>query len=328
MIKYFIFSFFLLGSIIACVNQEVSKLNKRQWQQEETANTCTNRHECAATAINDELYLLGGRGDKPVEKYNPQSKSWTKMVDSPIEMHHFQAITYQNEAYVLGAFTGKYPHETPIENIWIYNPIKNEWRKGPLIPKERLRGAAGVFVYQDKIYMVCGIQDGHWDGHVTWFDVFDPKTNIWSKLPEAPHARDHFQAVVIDDKLYVAGGRRSSAKTKQVFQLTEVAVDVFDFKSGKWSTLPSNLNLPTARAGCSAIGLGNQLLIIGGESSQPLAHNEVEALDIKKLKWTKLSPMVTGRHASQPVYINGKIHIAAGCSSQGGRPELNSIEVF
>ena len=107
------------------------------------------------------------------------------------------------------------------------------------------RGAAGVFVYKGKVYMVCGIQDGHWDGHVAWMDEYDPKTNQWKKLPDAPHVRDHVQAVVIDDKVYVAGGRRSTAKIGQVLNLTETAMDVFDFKTGKWTTLSRS---PSARS--------------------------------------------------------------------------------
>ena len=44
------------------------------------------------------------------------------------------------------AMTGKYPHETPISNIYIYNLEKGEWRVGPEIPKDRLRGSAGCVV--------------------------------------------------------------------------------------------------------------------------------------------------------------------------------------
>jgi hypothetical protein len=50
-------------------------------------------------------------------------------------MSHFQAITFKDEIYVLGAFTGGFPHETPIPHIYIFNPVKNEWRKGSEIPR-------------------------------------------------------------------------------------------------------------------------------------------------------------------------------------------------
>lgn len=301
----------------------------QSWETLSTENTCTNRHENALAAVKDKLILLGGRGIKPTESFNLKTKKWTQHVETPIEMHHFQAITFQNEVWVLGAFTEGYPHETPIPNIYIFNPEKNEWRVGPEIPADRRRGAAGVFVYKDKIYIVCGIQDGHWDGHVAWMDEYDPKSKQWKKLPDAPHVRDHVQAVVVDDKIYVAGGRRSTARIGQVLNTTEAAVDVYDFKSGKWSTLPEGSNLPTLRAGNATVVLDKKVIVIGGESGEQVpAHNEVEALNTRTMKWEKLPPLKEGRHGTGAVVVNGKIYTAAGSGNRGGGPELNSIEVM
>lgn len=319
----------LTVQILGCAQNKFALDSSRNWQYVEPTNTCTKRHECAATALNGSLYLVGGRGIKPVEAYNPLSKTWQKLAPTPIEMHHFQVLTYNNEIYVMGAFTGGYPHEKPIPNIWIFNPTKNEWRKGADIPTDRQRGAAGAFVYKNKIYLVNGITDGHWDGHVAWFDVFDPLSNKWEKLSDSPRPRDHFQATVVGDKLYVAGGRRSSGVIKQVFELTVPEVDVYDFKTQKWATLASDNNIPTQRAGCTAITFGERVVVIGGEStSQPNAHNQCEAFNTKTQKWETLAPLKTGRHGTQAVIINRQIFIAAGCANRGGSPEQNSIEVF
>lgn len=299
------------------------------WETLSTDITCTSRHENALAAVKDKLVLLGGRGIKPTESFDLKTKKWTQHVETPIEMHHFQAITYQNEVWVLGAFTGGYPHETPIPNIYIFNPDKNEWRVGPEIPADRRRGAAGVFVYKDKIYIVCGIQDGHWDGHVAWMDEYDPKSKQWKKLSDAPHVRDHVQAVVVDDKIYVAGGRRSTARIGQVLNTTEAAVDVYDFKSGKWSTLAQSSNLPTLRAGNATVVLDKKVIVIGGESGEQVpAHNEVEALNTRTMQWEKLAPLKQGRHGTGAVVVNGKVYIVAGSGNRGGGPELNSIEVM
>jgi len=301
----------------------------QNWETLTPVNDCTNRHENALTAVRDKLILLGGRGMKPVESFDLKSKKWTKLKESPLEMHHFQAVTYDNEAWVLGAFTGGYPHETPIPNIYIFNPAKNEWRVGPEIPVDRRRGAAGVLVHNEKVYMVCGIQDGHWDGHVAWLDEYDPKTDQWKKMPDAPHVRDHVQATVIDNKIYVAGGRRSTAKIGQVLELTEPAVDVFDFTTNQWTTLPESSNLPTQRAGNASVVQGKSMLVIGGESGQQIpAHSEVEAFNTKTMTWETLPPLKQGRHGTGAVNVNGKIFIVAGSGNRGGGPELNSIEVL
>jgi hypothetical protein len=301
----------------------------QKWEIVQMQNDCTNRHENSFVAIGDDLLLVGGRGIKPVESFDMVTKKWTKKAETPIEMHHFQAIEYNNELWVIGAFTGKYPHETPLENIYIYNPKEDQWRKGPIIPIERRRGSVGAVVYKSKIYMVGGILDGHWDGHVAWFDEFDPKTEQWTKLPDAPHSRDHINVAVDDNRLFIAGGRRSFAKINQTFSLTEPTVDIFNFKSREWTTLGTSQNIPTPRAGCSTVLYDEKLLVIGGESDlQETAHQNVESLNTKTLTWESFPSLITGRHGTSATLHKGKVFILAGSGNRGGKPELNSMEVL
>ena len=321
----------LLKTILTIVTlcMFVVSVSGQMWKAIEPNNLPEKRHENAMTTAKGKLYLVGGRGIRSVDEYDPKKDTWLSLSKSPLEMSHFQAVSFKDEVYVLGAFTGSYPHETPIPNIYIFNPEKNEWRKGPEIPASRRRGAAGAFVLNDKIYLVCGIQDGHWDGQVSWFDVYDPALDKWETLADAPRPRDHVQVAVVDNKLYVAGGRLSTARINQVMNLTVKEVDVYDFKSGKWSTLDQANNLPTLRAGNTAVAFGNKLLIIGGESEAHLeAHNEVDAFNTRTQKWEKFPSLFQGRHGTQAVSLNKKIYIAAGSANRGGGPELNDMEVL
>ncbi len=318
--KILIITIFLIANITTIYAQT--------WQTLSPINNCTNRHENTLAAVGDKLILFGGRGIKPTDIYDIKENTWTKTPNTPLEFNHLQAGTYKGEVYVIGAFEGGYPHETPVKSIYIYNLEKQEWRKSNDIPTDRLRGSAGLVLYKNKFYVVCGIQDGHWDGHVAWLDEYDPETHTWKRLADAPHARDHVSAAIVNDKIYVAGGRRSSAKINKVFQLTEPAVDVYDFKTQTWTTLPESLNLPTPRAGNSAVALGNELIIMGGETGQKEAHSEVEALDTKKMTWRKLPNLNKGRHGTGAVVVRKKIYTVAGSGNAGGGPELNSIEVF
>ncbi|MEX2565810.1 MAG: hypothetical protein WD431_07710 [Cyclobacteriaceae bacterium] len=120
----------------------------QNWETIDTPDNCTKRHECASAAVGNKVYLLGGRGMKPVEEFDPLTKKWTQKSMAPIEMHHFQAVSFNDKIYVIGAFTGGYPHETPIPHVYIYDPSLDQWSKGHEIPEGRRRGAAGVVVYQ------------------------------------------------------------------------------------------------------------------------------------------------------------------------------------
>ncbi|QMU28526.1 Kelch repeat-containing protein [Adhaeribacter radiodurans] len=294
-----------------------------------TSGSPTARHEASFVQTGNKFYLLGGRKIKPVQVFDPKNRTWTNKVNTPIELHHFQAITIDGLIYVVGAFTGSYPHEKPVANIYIYNPATNKWITGASIPSSRRRGSSGVVVYNKKIYVVAGIKDGHWAGHVNWLDEYDPATNKWRILANAPRARDHFQAAVINGKLYVAAGRRSSASTNQTFNLTVPQVDVYEFATNKWTTLASSKNIPTQRAGTATAVLGEEVIIIGGESgSQSTAHKHTEALNVRTQTWRRLKDLKQGRHGTQAIVNNNNIYIAAGCGNRGGTPELNTQEAF
>ncbi len=298
-----------------------------EWTIVETANYPLPRHENSFVENNGKFYLLGGRGIKPIEEYNPKTKTWKTLAMAPMEFHHFQAISFKNEIYVIGALTGGYPHETPLTHFLIFNPKTNTWREGAEIPEERRRGSVGVVTRGDKIYMVCGIVDGHYADFVPWFDEYDTKTGQWTVLPDAPRPRDHFGAVLVKDKVYAAGGRTSHAEIGKVLDLVIPEVDFFDFSTNTWNTVEAGL--PTPRGGTSSIAKGPYLLVMNGESTvQVPSHAEVEVLDTRTGKWSNLPELNHGRHGTGVIYYKGKLYVSAGSANRGGGPELNNMEVL
>lgn len=316
---------------LLCTNltdaQHTGESSQSAWEMlSSSGDEPMERHENAYVKSGGRFYLIGGRGDRPVQIYDPETDSWTTGATPPIEMHHFQAVSLNNKIYVIGALTGGFPDEDPIANVYVYNPEQDKWTKGPEIPDERRRGAAGAVVHNDLIYIVGGIQNGHLDGHVAWLDRFDPEGESWETLPDAPHVRDHFQAGIVDGKLYAAGGRRSSHATGESFELTIPEVDVFDLETESWTTLPSSADLPTERAGSTTITVDEKLIVIGGESgSQEEAHTEAEAYDPQKGEWSSMPSLTVGRHGTQAVVHDEAIYIAAG-SKMRGADEINSQE--
>lgn len=319
----------LLLAVPACSAQESAVEDQGQWTMLTPASdSAMHRHENAYVKVGDRFYLIGGRGERPVQIYDPTTRTWTTGATPPLSMHHFQAVSYDGKIYVLGAFNGNYPDETPIPNVYIYDPATDQWTEGPEIPADRRRGAAGAVAHEGTIYLVGGIQNGHIDGHVRWMDAFDPDTGTWTQLADAPRFRDHFQVAIVDGKLYAAGGRRSSQATGQVFQLTVPEVDVYDIATNTWSPLPPSGDLPTERAGTTTVAAGGHIIVLGGESgSQEPAHAEVEALDPETGTWQSLAPMNVGRHGTQAIVHDGHIYVAAGSRTRGAT-EINSQERF
>jgi N-acetylneuraminic acid mutarotase len=295
------------------------------WKAVPSEPACTARHEAALTALNSKLYLLGGRGVKPVEEYDPAANTWKKLSPTLMEIHHFQALVVADRIALIGAMTGGYPKEPAVPNVWWFEPAKDKWTKGPAMPAGRERGGAGTVLHNNLIYLVCGNTNGHWNGFVPWLDVLDLKTGQWTSLADAPHARDHFQAALVDGKIVAAGGRRSYAETKQTFNLTVAEVDVYDIAAGQWTTLKKNIPIP--RAGCMAVARDGKVVVIGGESDrQPQAHAEVEALSLIEGNWSEWPSLNQGRHGTGAAFIGNELYVAAGCAKRGGSPETNSVE--
>ena len=125
------------------------------------------------------------------------------------------------------------------------------------------------------------------------------------------------------NKLYVAGGRNSNAGV-DVEDAVVLPVDVYDFQTNTWTTLPNNI--PTGRGGCFVAAYNGELLVMGGERTYG-ALNVVEALNPQTNTWRTLAPMNVGRHATQAIVANGAIYIAAGAKNKGVAP-IDSSEAF
>ncbi|MCD9033593.1 kelch repeat-containing protein, partial [Luteimonas sp. Y-2-2-4F] len=275
----------------------------------------------AFAELDGRLYLVGGRGERPLEIHDPATGAWSRGAAPPLEFHHVQAVGHDGRLWLLGALTGAFPDEPPVPAVWTYDPRTDRWEEGPAIPEHRRRGASGVAVHEGVFYLVGGLTRGHNGGYVAWLDAFDPATGRWRELPDAPHPRDHFHAAVLDGRLYAAGGRTSSHETGEVDSRAVAPVDVYDIAAGRWSTLEAPI--PTPRSGTAALAHEGRLLVLGGESAaQQRAHDEVEAYDPATGRWETLPPLPVGRHGTQAARLDGAVHIAAGSADRGGGPEL------
>ncbi len=288
----------------------------------------TTRHESDFARCRDKLYLIGGRGSKPMDVYDPRSGDWSTAAPPPLNFHHFQGVDLGGELWVGGAFIGGYPNEQPVPQIYIYNPDTDSWRTGPSI--SRPRGAGGAFALDGEYYLIGGATQGHTGGHVAWFDKYNPATDTWAQLPDAPRARDHIRAGLIGRTLWLAAGRRSNAQGPgglNAFMVPEV--DGYDFDAGVWETLPTAQNIPTVRAGPGVAVLDGELIVAGGEGdAQNAAHNEVEALHGISKTWRSLPPMLEGRHGMGIQAFDGRLHVCAGTITKGGGVDSPTHEVF
>lgn len=287
-------------------------------------STAVPRHESAGVAVDGRLYLLGGRSVRPVEVYDPLSNTWRVIGATPQELHHFQPVAVGSLIYVIGAFTCCYPDEPSVSDIHVFDTRSEEWSVAGQMPAERTRGSVAAVVYDGSIYLLGGNTRGHSGGAVSWLDRYDPETGQWTVLSDAPHARDHFAAVVVADRLVAAGGRATDMPNP--FANAIRGTDVYSFSTQSWS---AGAGIPTLRAGALAAAAGMEVLVAGGEiNTQGTALDATEAYDVNADTWRALQPLGTGRHGSGAAVIGSTWHIVAGSTTAGGGGETNAHETL
>ncbi len=323
----FVFGLTVIFALQSCAMAPSETAKEWAWETVAAEGEPTARHEASLVAYKGKLYLIGGRRINPVDVYDPATNTWEAKSPTPIELHHFQAVVVGDAIYLIGAMTGGWPNEIPLEQVIAYYPETDTFEFLHEIPEDRRRGGAGAVVHDGKIYLTGGITNGHMDGFKPWLDSYDPATGAWEVLPDAPHARDHFQTVIVDDKLYAFAGRRSRYRTGDSFGLTTNYGNIFDLSTGKWEQVAEATAIPTHRAGNMAIAWGAEVVIGGGESgTQVPAHDEVEAFDTRSNTWRAWPDLQRGRHGSGFAIIDGYLYTASGCGNRGGQPELTSLE--
>ncbi|MCR9014611.1 LamG-like jellyroll fold domain-containing protein [Aquiflexum gelatinilyticum] len=288
----------------------------------------SERHEASFVQAGENFYVMGGReNSKTIDVYDYHQDSWRALSGvAPVSFNHFQATEYKGYIWVIGAFEDNaFPNEKPATHVWIFDPVLEQYFQGPEIPEDRRRGSAGLVVHNDKFYVIAGNKLGHNGQYVPYFDEFDPSTGIWTVLGDAPRPRDHFHAVTIGNKIYVASGRLSGGPGG-TFGPVIKEVDVYDFETETWSTLPSSLDIPTPRAGAVVANFENKLLIAGGEIpgvGNELALNITEIFDPQTQTWSTGPNLNFRRHGTQGIVSGKGLFVAGGSPNRGSGSQRN-----
>jgi hypothetical protein len=315
----------VLSGLLICAGASLADLAvESSWQNLMTADgsSLTARHEAAGVVLGNELYLLGGRGNRPVERYSVASGQWENLGLAPFEMHHMQPVAMGDIIYLLGALSCCYPREEIVNDIYAFDTQEGTWDVVGSLPVNRARGSAAAAAYGGKIYLLGGNVAGHDGGAVSWFDEYDLQTGQWRQLPDAPNSRDHFSAVIVGDQLIAAAGRQTALPDPTSDPV--LATDIFDFSSGQWR---SGSPIPTPRAGVVSVAYDGHVIVAGGEiNTSADALDVVEAYDVEADTWQVLPSMSTGRHGSGGGIVGSHLYMFSGAPTIGGAAEIAGSE--
>jgi len=304
----------------ACPNAsgaaEDACLGTGSWTRREDNDV--SRSEIGAATAGGLVFLIGGQQNaarKSVEIYDPATDSWSNGPDLPVGRHHIQPVTVDGKIYVIGGLV-EWPGPS-LSDVLVLDPenLGAGWKSRAQMPTSR--GALGCAAWDTKIYCAGGLSSTADDQAIDVFEVYDTVANEWSELAPMPRARDHFQAQIIDGKLYAVAGRDKDIAA------TFANSDVYDIADDDWSSVAP---IPTARGGYASAVLEGRLLVIGGEGDGPSngTFPHVEEYDPRRNVWRRLDDLPSPRHgigAGVSRAFDGakaRIYVPSGATRQGG----------
>jgi hypothetical protein len=221
-----------------------------------------------------------------------------------------------NKFYYSGGITfgGGSEATTFQTNAFVFDAARTI-RKADL-PKASSGGVTGVI--NNKVYVLPGLCDGDRlpdprscaEPLIRTLFRYDPVTNTWTTLAEAPHNHNHGAGGVIDHKFYVAGGGSNTSPRT-------ATLDVYDPATNSWKTLAP---LPGAAPVVGAV-VRNKLLVSPGAGT-------LWSYDPATNVWkTKRGPTFSHETASR-VMIDGKAYLLAVGGSHDGFTVPNPSELY
>jgi N-acetylneuraminic acid mutarotase len=293
--------------------------------------------ELYGAAVNGKFYAFGGLAPGWTPKglmyeYDPDGDTWTKKKNMALALHHPAWVALNGKLYLFGGFTkpAKGPSAwVPIDNAWEYDPRTDNWKA--LAPMPSKRGAAVAALVDGKIYVIggAGVHPGSKETSlhparphraVDTNEVYDPATNIWETRQTMPTARNHSFVGVVNNKIYVIGGRLGAAFITRASNTG--IVEEYDPATDQWGAMKAPMLNPRS-AGASATYKG-RIYTAGGEerSTGPWQRTfrAIEAYDPRTNAWHSLPPMTFPRHGLAGDILNGKLHLVSGDIASGGGP--------
>ena len=83
-------------------------------------STLVDRHETGSVVVDGQLYVIGGRGNRPMQSFDPQTGTWTDLGTPPIQLHHVQPVHVDGRIYLIAGMTGNFPAEPSVADIHYY----------------------------------------------------------------------------------------------------------------------------------------------------------------------------------------------------------------
>lgn len=256
----------------------------------------------AYSSVTDIMITCGGNQERMCSNevlcYVPSQDFWYPL--APLMNSRFLSATVvmNNEIYCIG---GKVEGK-PTHKIERYNFAIDKWTEAVSLPEPRANHVACV--YNGQIYVIGGGEN-----ETSSSDVyrFVNEKGMWEKVQNMKVPRRN-AAVATHELLYVIGGYGADGQPLS-------SVERYDPYANEWSKMfPMNSN----RASASAICVGNNIFVFGGEYAMWSYYRTAEVFNILTDEWKSIKDMSASRAFMGISYMEHKIYLVGGMVSADG----------
>ncbi|MEM8484903.1 MAG: kelch repeat-containing protein [Bacteroidota bacterium] len=142
----------------------------------------------------------------------------------------------------------------------------------------------------------------------------DPRS--WQRRAPIPEARSGVSAVVLDNQVYVIGGRNEAGQILNT-------VSRYDPANDTWTTVQP---MTQARFNAAAVVHNNKIYVMGGRGNSSAVLDKAEVFDPVAQTWTDISNLRESREGLAAFVQDNTLYVAGG--SNGNAQILNTVEYF
>ena len=242
--------------------------------------------------------------DTEVTQVEPDSTGvWSTRAQLLEPNSEMSVAQLDDKIYVIGGYPST---RVSVTTVQVYDAKTDSWTLTTPLPLAVNHGMA--VVVNGKVYMIGGQTPAGGSG--PFLDAvfeYDPATATWTSRSPMPTARSGGVAGVIDNEIYVAGGRPPRGND----------FAVYDPSADSWTTLP---DLPTQRNHIAGAVIDAKFYVVGGRFGAGFRTemtNALEMYDPVTNTWATKAFMPTVRGGLNGVEAHGCFYVWGGENENG-----------
>jgi N-acetylneuraminic acid mutarotase len=284
----------------------------------------------AAVALDDEIYVIGGKNGvyyNLLEKYLPSGDSWESLAPMSTPRDLLVAAVAEPEPdepriYAIGG-------RNPIVGngiVEMYDPGSDTWIARQPMNVARFGAVAGVV--NNKIYVIGGRATTEITDTV---EAYDPTTDTWTlnfdgdeEFQPLPEPLAFAGAAVVNDKIYVIGGRTNSADPGNP-DPSDVRSSVYEFDPSD-NTWTRRADIPIPRVGeipgrnrMTTAVVGGKIYMIGGANYPDRWLDAVQVYTPASNTWENMNWMPIRQGDLASGVVEDTIYVFGGVRSWDGQ---------